>query len=117
MANEPQEERRQYKRINKSFILSYFELSEPDYKLEITQLKNISMGGMCFVSMKGFESSTRLGIELKTPYISGTTYLEGSVVDCLEKMKDRVYETRLKFDPLEMETKIMLQKLIDFFIE
>ena len=80
MANESNEDRRQYKRINRSFILSYFDKEQPDQKIEITQLKNISLGGICFITTQSFEPSTKLGIELKTPYLSGTTYLEGSVM-------------------------------------
>jgi hypothetical protein len=114
---QPEEERRQYKRINRSFILSYFDLAEPDYKFEITQIKNISLGGMCFVATKDFDNSVKLGLELKTPYLSGTTYMEGAVVGSVERMKDKIYETRIQFDPLEPEAKVLLQKLIDFFIE
>jgi hypothetical protein len=32
-------------------------------------------------------------------------------------MKDRIYETRLEFDELETESQVLLQKLIDYFIE
>ena len=120
MANEPElpeEERRQYKRINRSFILSYFDRAEPDYKFEITQIKNISLGGMCFVAIKSFEPPAKLGLELKTPYLSGTTYLKGAVVGSTEKMKDKIYEIRIQFEPLETEARVILQKLIDFFIE
>ena len=110
-------ERRQYERIKKSFILSYFDLKKPDRKFEITQLKNISLGGICFVTTRGFDHSTKLGIELKTPYIAGTTYLEGVVLQSHEKMKGTIYETRLEFDSLDTEAKVLLEKLMEFFID
>ena len=47
MDNESSKERRQYERIKKSFILSYYDLTIPEIKYTITQLKNISFGGMC----------------------------------------------------------------------
>ena len=109
-------ERRKYERIKKSFILSYFKLDNPEHKFEITQLKNISLGGMCFVTTHSFEPSTKLGIELKTPYISETTYLEGTVLQSHEKMKNTIYETRLQFDSLDTEATVMLQRLMEFFI-
>ena len=110
------QERRQYIRIEKSFILTYFERSKPEHKYEITQLKNISLGGMCFITTHSFEASTELGVELKTPYLAGTTYLEGVVLESHEKMKNRVYETRLQFTTLEAEAKVLLEKLVAFFM-
>ena len=109
------EERRQYERIKKSFLLSYFDPQHPDEKFEITQLKNISLGGMCFVTTCGFKPGTRLGIELKTPYIAGSVYLEGDVLQSHEKMKHTIYETRLQFQRLETEAIVTLEKLMEFF--
>jgi len=117
MEKESNEERRQYERIKKSFILSYYDLANPERKFEITQLKNISYGGMCFITSKNYESSTKLGVELKTPYLAGTTHLEGAVLGSNEKMKDAIYETRLQFGPLEAEAKVLLGKLIKLFVE
>ena len=117
MNRESNEERRQYERINKSFILSYFDQAHPENKFEITQLKNISFGGMCFITGQSYEPSTKLCIELKTPYLAGTTHLEGVVLGSNEKMKDKIYETRLQFGLLEAEAKVLLGKLIELFVE
>ena len=117
MDNESNKERRQYERINKSFILSYYDQAIPDHKFEITQLKNISFGGICFITSQCYESSTKLGVELKTPYLAGTTHLEGVVLGSNEKMKGAIYETRLQFGPLEAEAKVLLGKLIKLFTE
>lgn len=113
----PDVERRRYEWIRKSFILSYFDPKNPSHKIEITQLKNISLGGMCFVTTQSFAPKTKLGIELNTPYIAGTTYLEGTVLQSHEKMKDTIFETRLEFDSLDTEAKVLLEKLMEFFID
>jgi hypothetical protein len=52
-----------------------------------------------------------------TPYLSGTTHLQGVVKESHEKMKDRIYETRLEFEPLGTEAKVLLEKLIELFAE
>jgi hypothetical protein len=109
-------ERRKHERIKKSFILSYYDIATPNHKVEITQLKNISLGGMCFVTTKGFEPETKLGVELKTPYLAGTTHLEGTVMQSHEKMKGTIYETRLQFGSLDTEAKLLLEKLTRFFV-
>jgi len=112
----PSQERRQYVRIQKSFILTYYDQTKPDKKYEITQLKNISLGGMCFVTTKSFDPSAILSIELKTPYLAETTHLEGVVQQSHEKMKNKIYETRLQFKQLDTESKVLLEKLMEFFI-
>lgn len=117
MSNEPNKERRRYERIKKNFILSYFDQANPEHKIEITQLKNISLGGMCFITGQSYEPSTKLGIELKTPYLAGITHLKGTVVGSQEKMKGKIYETRLQFEPIETEAKVLLEKLIDLFVD
>ena len=109
-------ERRQYKRVNKNFILNYIEKAHPEKRYEITQLKNISMGGLCFVTSHEFPAGTILGIELKTPYLSDTTYLEGEILESHEKVKNTIYETRLQFSSLSSEAEFLLSKIIEFFM-
>lgn len=109
------EERRRHKRIKKNFILTYFDVSNPSQKFEITQLKNIGKGGICFITTRSFASATKIGIELKTPYLSGTTYLEGVVLESHEKIKNLLYETRLQFTSVEPQAEFLLNKVIEFF--
>ncbi len=113
----PKEERRKYKRINKSFILTYYDKSNPQEKYEITQLRNIGMGGMCFVTTRTFPSGTHLFIDLKTPYLTDITHIHGSVQESHEKVKDMLYETRLKFEHLNAEAEYVIAKLMEVFLE
>ena len=108
-------DRRRHRRIKKNFILSYFEKTKPQEKFELTQLKDIGKGGLRFITTRKFTSGTLLGIELKTPYISETTYLEGEVLDCIEKVKNMIYETRLQFTLLNTQAEFILNKLIEYF--
>ncbi|VAW13039.1 hypothetical protein MNBD_BACTEROID05-679 [hydrothermal vent metagenome] len=110
-----QDERRVYKRIDKNFILTYYDKADPSRKYELTQLKNISMGGMCFITTQAYVPSSKMGIELKTPYLADTTHLEGNVLASHEKVKNIIYETRIKFDLLSSESEFLLAKLIEFF--
>ena len=111
------EERRRYKRVCKSFILSYYRLEDQHKKQEITQMKNIGMGGMCFIATEAIEPSTKLGIALKTPYIAETTHLEGFVLGDQEKVKGMLYETRIQFGMLNAEAEYLLGKLIEYFLD
>ena len=111
--NEP--ERRHYKRIKKNFILKYYDLEFPQEKFEVTQLKNISKGGLCMITSKKCEPPMKIGIELNTPYLTDTTYLEGSVLASHEKIKNLIYETRLQFEQLDPEAEFLIEKLSEFF--
>jgi len=110
-------ERRAYIRINKSFILTYYDKANRQQKFEITQLKNISMGGMCFITSKPVPSQTELHIDLKTPYIAEITYLDGIVLGSQEKIKGLIYETRVQFKDLKPESEFILHKLIKFSVK
>ncbi len=110
-------ERRRYLRIKKHFILSYYDQKNPDKKFEATQLKNISLGGMCFLTSLRYEPGTQISVELKTPYLTGTTHLDGSVLESQEKMKNILYETRLVFNKLKPEAEFVINKIIDYFKE
>ena len=110
-----QSERRQYKRIHKYFIVQYYEKAHTDMKYEMTQIKNISLGGICLVTQRAFTPSCQLGLDLKTPFLVETTYLEGVVLESHERVKGVIYETRVKFLELPPETEFILKKVIDHF--
>ena len=63
---EKKDERRKYERVEKHFILSY-KVRGKEEKHEVSQIKNISEGGMLFTTSKDFLPQTILEIELKTP--------------------------------------------------
>jgi len=114
---EEQPERRKFKRISKNFILKYFDLENPEEIYEITQLKNISMGGMCFITTRKIEPKTVLGIDLKTPYITNQTYLEGVVLETHTNAVNMLYETRLEFSKIGHDAKFVISKLIEYFTD
>ncbi len=108
-------EKRKHKRFSRNYILSYREADNPDKKHAVTQLKNISEGGICFITDDAFKPGTVLILELNTPYIAETTYLEGMVLESSEKVQNMIYETRLQFGQLRPESEFLLQKMIDYF--
>ncbi len=122
MADQPQNynenwaERRRHQRIEKNFILTYYEKTNPSIKIELTQLKNISKGGLCFITTKAFSPSTKLGLELRTPYLSDTTYLEGTVLESRPKIEGIIYETRLQFEQLNPQADFLISKMIEVFM-
>lgn len=108
-------DRRKYLRIKKQFILSYYDKKDPTNRHEASQLKNISLGGICFLTSKHYPPKTRIAIELKTPYLAGTTHLEGTVLESHEKLSNILYETRLEFDSLTSQAEFVLNKIVEYF--
>ena len=115
MHNEHAPERRKYKRIKKHFILTYFDRNDPLSRYSASQLKNISLGGMCLITSKAFEPLAILEIELKTPYLSELVHVEGRVLESNEKIKDIIYETRLEFIFVSDQARLVLDKIIEHF--
>ncbi len=109
------DERRRYIRITKHFIISYYDKSDPEVRHSVSQLNNVSMGGMSFIALENYAPSTKMAIKLKTPYIEDTVYIEGAVLECREKIKNMIYEIRLSFDPLSTDAEIILKKIVETF--
>ncbi len=112
----PIEEKRKYKRVKKSFVLRYYVKNDKKSKHEITQLKNISQGGMCFVTTEAHPPDTKIKIELKTPYLSDLTLLDGTILGSHENVKNLIYETRVEFEFLDQDSAFIMDKLKEIFI-
>ena len=108
-------ERRHYHRIKRHFIISYYDKNVPLIKHEMSQLKNISLGGTCFVASQDFKPGTKLTLELKTPYLAGMVHLDGTVLESQERLANILYETRLIFDPLTEQAEFVLKKIVEHF--
>lgn len=108
-------ERRQYKRIEKHFILDYYDTSIPDHKFSASQLKNISRGGMCLITEKAFPPGAILAIEIKSAFFSNIARINGEVLQSHERVKNIIYETRLKFQDMSPEADEVIKKSIEFF--
>ena len=111
------DEHRNNVRIERPFIVSYFDKSDPQAKHNISQLKNISVGGMCFVTSQLFTPGTKLGIELKTPFIVEAIKIQGTVLESKEKIPGLICETRLKFELLSSEAIFILKKIVKTFLK
>ncbi len=112
MAHEPQgQERRQFTRIRKHFILRFFLKDAPGIDLEISQIEDISKGGICFTSTMNFKKGDALIIELRTPYIADVINFEGTIVAIQEKVKGMIYQNHLQFQNITTAGTAILEKI------
>ncbi len=115
MREQEGKERRVYKRIAKHFILTYYDMADPQVRFAASQLRNISVGGMCLITSQPFPPGMMLGIELKTPYIAELTHLEGEVLGSRERVKGLIYETRMRFSELSPQARYVLERIVEHY--
>lgn len=89
-------ERRQNQRIHGRFIVSYRILEDASV-VDITQTKNISLGGMLLTTNREFSRGTKLGIEIRLPFDPNPIMLLAVVQDSKEIAAGLIYDTRLQF--------------------
>jgi hypothetical protein len=104
-------ERRQHPRVKKNYIIRFSEKDNPSLKFEVSQIENISRGGIGFTSAIAFKEGAELSVELRTPYIADTIYLEGHVLECREKVKGLIYHNRFQFHDITPLAENVLEKI------
>ncbi len=103
--------RRQHVRIYRHFILRYHTASDPSVSQEVSQINNISQGGINFSAAVPLKVSELLEVELKTPFLAEEVYLQGVVLECREKVPQIIYEVRLQFKDISEKAKAILAKV------
>ena len=104
-------ERREFARIKKHFIIRFVQKNNLTVKYEVSQVENISKGGMSFSSAVPFELNTELLIELRTPYMAETVHLVGIILECQDKIPGILFQNRLKFLDVTPAAKAILEKI------
>lgn len=112
----PGQERRQHPRIEKHFIITYYDLDKVDAEHCISQIKNISRGGVCFSSSIAFAPGSRLQTMIKTPYMGQAINFEVRVIDCEEKIPNTVYNVRAKIENKTPQAEEILHKIEESFL-
>ena len=116
MTSWDQKERRQYIRIQKPLFISYMLEHDPLKKREVTQLKNLGMGGMCFLSNTKLEAQSHITIEFKAPHFAETTVIQGVILESQEKISNMIYENRVSFEKLQAGESFILKQVIETFL-
>jgi c-di-GMP-binding flagellar brake protein YcgR len=106
-------ERRRFKRISANYIVSYSPMKSDNVKYDISQTKNLSQGGLLFISDRKFEKDVMLKIKLRLPEFSDYVIAQAQVIDSKEMAKGIIYETRVKFIDIEKKVFESIGKLAD----
>ncbi len=90
------QEKRKHPRIDGRFIVSY-RIVEEDDNLDISQTKNLGLGGMLLTTNKKFDPGTNLALEIRLPFDPDPITVIGRVIESHEVTRNLIYDTRLEF--------------------
>jgi len=109
-----QSNRRKFKRINRSYIVSYTPVKNGELKYNVSQTKDLSEGGLSFISDKSFEKGTILKIKLKLPEFLDYVIVQAQVVNSTQRARSIIYETRASFIAVEQKIKDSIKRLANY---
>lgn len=109
-------ERRKYSRITGRFLISYRIVEEMD-NADISQTKNISLGGMLLTTNKQFEPGTKLALEIRLPFDPNPIMLIGKVLESREVTKNLIYDTRMEFLAVDEKHKKVINETVDYYLK
>ncbi len=89
------EEKRKYLRLNKNLVISYIK-EDKDKGYDLSQIHNISQGGLLFNASQEFEEGDVLSIWVRFPFLKERTNILAEVVGC-QKLRKRLYQVRVQF--------------------
>ncbi len=106
-------ERRKFKRIGGSYVVSYVPIKGEDFKFDISQTKNLSEGGLLFISDGKFEKDIILKIKLRLPEFSDYVIVKARVVDSIQLAKGIICETRVIFVDIDKKVREAIMRLAE----
>lgn len=108
-------ERRSHERIKRQFVVTY-KVKNKEGKREVSQIKDISEGGMFFTTSEDFLPGTILEVELKTPISIMGISLCAKIIESKLVVDGLIYNTRVSFIELDESSKVLLKETVDFFV-
>lgn len=109
-------ERRKQPRISGRFIVSYRILEEED-NVDITQTRNLSLGGMLLTTNRKFEPGTNLALEIRLPFDPNPIMLIARVIESREVTKDLIYDTRLIFLAVDEKHRGVIGQTLNYYLK
>ncbi|MDD4980595.1 MAG: PilZ domain-containing protein [Candidatus Omnitrophica bacterium] len=109
-------ERRQHPRITARFIVSYRILEEAN-NIDISQTKNVSLGGMLLTTNRAFSIGTNLALEIRLPFDANPIMIVAKVMESREISKDLIYDTRLQFLAIDERHRSVIKDTVDYYLK
>lgn len=109
-------ERRKNPRICGRFIVSY-RILEENNNIDISQTKNISLGGMLLTTNREFSPGTNLAIEIRLPFDPNPIMLIGKVMQSHVITTGLIYDTRIQFLSVDDKHRDVISQTVDYYLK
>lgn len=109
-------DRRKYPRATGRFIVSYRILEDID-SVDISQTKNISLGGMLLTTNRQFAPGTRLALEIRLPFDPDPIIIVARVLESHEITKNLIYDTRIEFMNVDDRHKKIIGDTVNYYLK
>lgn len=107
-------ERRKHPRIDGRFIVSYRILEEAD-GYDVSQTKNLGMGGMLITTNKSFTPGTNIALEIRLPFDPNPIMLIAKVQGSREIARNLIYDTRLAFLAVDDKHRELINETVNYY--
>lgn len=112
----PDVDRRKYPRLSRTFIVSYRVFQEIN-NYDLTQTKNVSVGGMLLTTNRKFAPGTVLAVDIRLPFLMEPLNLKGRVIQSKEVVKNLIYDTHLEIIEADDETRGAIGETIVYHLK
>ena len=109
-------ERRKFPRASGRFIISY-RILENNGNTDISQSKNLSLGGMLLTTNTQFSPGTNLALEIRLPFDPNPIMLIGKVLESKEITKNIIYDTRLTFLAIDESHRKIINETVTYYVK
>ncbi|MFA5429960.1 MAG: PilZ domain-containing protein [Candidatus Omnitrophota bacterium] len=110
------EEKRKYPRASGRFVVSYRVFDEAN-NVDISQTRNLSLGGMLLTTNRPFEPGTNLALEIRLPFDAHPILLMGKVVESREISKNMIYDTRIQFVAVDENHRRVIGGTVEYHLK
>lgn len=109
-------ERRKFPRAQGRFIVSY-RIIPTNENADISQTKNLSLGGMLLTTNCQFQVGTNLALEIRLPFDPDPIKIIANVLESKEITKNIIYDTRLIFVAVDEKHKKVIDETVGYYLK
>jgi hypothetical protein len=109
-------EKRKAPRCTGRFIVSYRVIPN-NSNADISQTKNLSLGGMLLTTNCQFEVGTNLALEIRLPFDPDPIMTIAKVLESSEITKGVIYDTRLIFLAIDEKHRKVIGETVGYYLK
>jgi c-di-GMP-binding flagellar brake protein YcgR len=110
------EARRKFPRTSHTYTISFKRHDEPDANWDISNSRNLSLGGALFLSSRPFSPETLLDIRLKIPTDNRQCCCKAKVVRCEGPFNNTFYKIAVCFTEIDPDYAEKIGMSVGFFL-